>query len=130
MYLMEATNKVSLSKIAKAGKIICLQFQNSSDFRFCRALFSFETVVCARCGHECVVNLVGGIPCGVISRVGKWHPTDEANSVLSIASYLGRAGQGSAEAKRPPRNPGELTDPHTIHKTPVLDRFAQNIHCA
>ena len=65
---------------------------------------------------------------GVISRVGKWHPTDEANSVLSIASYL---GLGSAEAKWPPRNPpGEVTaDPPTIHKTPVLDRFAQNLHC-
>lgn len=49
---------------------------------------------------------------GVISRVGKWHPTDEANSVLSIASYL---GLGSAEAKWPPRNPpGEVTaDPPT-----------------
>ena len=44
--------------------------------------------------------------------MGKWHPTDEANSVLSIASYL---GLGSAEAKWPPRNPpGEVTaDPPT-----------------
>ena len=100
MYLMEATNKVSLSKIAKAGKIICLQFQNSSNFRFCSALFSFETVVCARCGHECVVNLVGEFLVGCYKLVGKWHPTDEANSVLSIASYLGLGSGGQMATQK------------------------------
>ena len=60
MYLKEATNKISLLKIAKAGKIM---FANSKflELQICWwALFSFETVVCACVwGHECVVNLVG-----------------------------------------------------------------------
>ena len=85
--------------------LLIIFYTENVEEESCFAVFFFlQTAVCDRLCMNALLTLFENSlsRLGVISRVAKWHPTDEANSVLSIASYLPGLGH---RARRPNGHP-------------------------